>query len=278
MAITPRGRPIYSSGSILDFVAGIRDAIKGHEGLVGKGILHGDISEGNIILLKPTSDGDLHGMLIDLDQSFKMKRNPVEENVGFSIGTVKFMALERLRSVAKSNFPIRRTCRHDLESLFYVFIVGCIEYEFVNDRKSKNLNDWCKKSLLNCYYRKLSEITPLSPLLDQFTPSFEGLKELALKLRTILFHKHKIYTETPLDCGSMCREMILAFDKTVKDIRGKIYLLSHESIALSSSSVADNLNTFSWKNQEQNIHITSKLDHDIVTGSYLVIIRLLPNK
>ncbi|SZF01073.1 unnamed protein product [Blumeria hordei] len=264
IAMTPRGRKIYSSGSILDFVAGIRDAIKGHEGLVGKGILHGDISEGNIILLKPTPDSDLHGMLIDLDQSFKMKRNPFEENDGFLTGTVKFMALERLHWAAYSNLPIRRTCRHDLESFFYVFIVGCIEYELVIGRKPRNLDNWCQKTFEDCYNRKLCNIYSLRRLLDQFTPCFEGLKELAIKLVAILFHDYRDepYTETPLDCGSMCREMILAFEKTVEDIRGKIILKPHESIALSSSSVANNLNIFSWKNQEQSIHITSKLEHD----------------
>ncbi|VDB96510.1 Bgt-51302, partial [Blumeria graminis f. sp. tritici] len=43
IAMTPCGRKIDTCGSILDFVAGIRDAIKAHQRLVDISILHGDI-------------------------------------------------------------------------------------------------------------------------------------------------------------------------------------------------------------------------------------------
>ena len=139
IAMTPRGRSIYSRGSIQDFVAGIRDAIKGHEGLVAKEILHGDVSEGNIILLNPSPEDDLHGMLIDLDHSVKMKGNLALEEDWSLTGTMKFMALERLKFASKQEKTIGRTCRHDLESFFYVFIVGCIKYGLVHERREKQL-------------------------------------------------------------------------------------------------------------------------------------------
>ncbi|VCU40880.1 Bgt-50028 [Blumeria graminis f. sp. tritici] len=75
ITMTPCGRKIDTCGSTLDFVAGIRDAIKAHQGLVDISILHGEISEENITLKDPTTDDDSHGMLIDFDCSVKSKGN-----------------------------------------------------------------------------------------------------------------------------------------------------------------------------------------------------------
>ncbi|SZF00166.1 unnamed protein product [Blumeria hordei] len=69
IAFTPCGQPLKTSKTILDFVVRIWDAILGHRRLYNGGILHGDISEGNIILTSPTADDESKGMLIDLDYS-----------------------------------------------------------------------------------------------------------------------------------------------------------------------------------------------------------------
>ncbi|VCU40323.1 Bgt-50971, partial [Blumeria graminis f. sp. tritici] len=181
MAVTPRGRPIYSSGSILDFVAGIQDAIKGHEGLVGKGILHGDVCEEKIVLLKTTSDKDMHGMLTGLEHSVKIKDNLAKDYEHILTGNLKFMALERLKNFSLTGEVIRRTCRHDLESFFYVFIVGCIEYGKVSESKDNSLNDWCRKDLKMNFMCKAYYVMS-SEMLEKFTPSFEGLKGLGIIL------------------------------------------------------------------------------------------------
>ncbi|CAD6500052.1 BgTH12-04157 [Blumeria graminis f. sp. triticale] len=174
IAMTPSGRTIYSSGSILDFVAGIRDAIKGHEGLVGKEILRGDISEGNIILLKPSPANDLHGMLIDLDHSVRMKGNLALEERQSLTGTLKLMALERLEHARDTGKSIRRTCRHDLESFFYVFIIGCIEYEEISADKAKNLDRWCTNEVENSFSNKRDSVVHFDEILIKFTASFKG--------------------------------------------------------------------------------------------------------
>ncbi|CAD6500094.1 BgTH12-04197 [Blumeria graminis f. sp. triticale] len=223
IAMTPSGRTIYSSGSILDFVAGIRDAIKGHEGLVGKEILHGDISEGNIILLKPSPANDLHGMLIDLDHSVRMKGNLALEERQSLTGTIKFMALERLEHARDTGKSIGRTCRHDLESFFYVFIVGCIEYEDVSADKANNLDRWCTNDVKGNFKLKRDDVEHFDQeILKKFTTSFKGLKELAKMFRIILFNDDGQYIETPQDCGPLYRKIIKAFDKTIEDIKGKI--------------------------------------------------------
>ncbi|CAD6500142.1 BgTH12-04245 [Blumeria graminis f. sp. triticale] len=220
IAMIPRGRSIYSGGSILEFVAGIRDAIKGHEGLVAKEVLHGDVSEGNIILLNPSQEDDLHGMLIDLDHSVKMKGNLALEDDRSLTGTMKFMALERLQHARDTGKSIGRTCRHDLESFFYVFIIGCIEYEDVSANEANDLNDWCTNDVKSNFKFKRDDIQNFDiEILDRFTASFKGLKELAEKLRQILFHDDGRYIETPVDCGPLYSRMIKALDKTVEEIR-----------------------------------------------------------
>ncbi|VCU40254.1 Bgt-20565 [Blumeria graminis f. sp. tritici] len=222
IAMTPSGRTIYSSGTILDFVMDIRDAIKGHEGLVGKENLDGDISEGNIILLKTSPANDLHGMLIDFDLSVMMKGNLASEDRQSLTGTIKFMALERLQHACDTGESIRRTCRHDRESFFNVFIVGCIEYEEVSANKSKNLDRWCTNEVENSFTNKRDSVVHFDKILIKFTASFKGLKDLAKMLRKILFNDDGEYIETPQDCGPLYRKIIKAFEETIEDIKGKI--------------------------------------------------------
>ncbi|VCU40272.1 Bgt-50355 [Blumeria graminis f. sp. tritici] len=221
--MTSGGRKIDSSGSIFAFVAGIRDAIKAHQGLVDISILHGDISAGNIILKDPTTNDDSHGMLIDFGYSVKMKGNIAVDGELFLTGAMKFMAIERLKYAAYSKPLIRRTYRHDLESFFYVFLAGCIEYECVTEGKPPNLDNWCDGGIKACYSAKLTDLLDLEMLLDKFTPSFVELKELVKSLAKILFKNGKFFA-TPEDRGSMYRRMIMAFDETIEDITGKIYL------------------------------------------------------
>ncbi|SZF00829.1 unnamed protein product [Blumeria hordei] len=141
IAMTQCGKKIDTSGSILDFVTGIRDAIKAHQELADISILHGDILEGNIILKDPTTDDEPYGMLVDFDCAVKLKGNVAEDEELLLTGTMKFMALERLEFAAKLK-SIQRSYRHDIESFFYVFLVGCIEYESVTEGMPQNLNEW----------------------------------------------------------------------------------------------------------------------------------------
>ncbi|VDB83553.1 Bgt-20313 [Blumeria graminis f. sp. tritici] len=218
--MTPCGRKTNSSGSILAFVVGIRDAIRAHQALVNKNIQHGDISDGNIILIDPTPDKDCHGLLIDFDCSVRLKQNIAEDDELFLRGILKFMALERLYSDGETKSTIRRTYCHDLESFFYVFIVGSIEHEFVIDSKSYNLDFWCLDVVESCYSNKRIHIYEFPTLLNMFTPSFKELEQLAKNLQTILFEKDGSYIATPNDRGLLYRRMIEAFDDTIEDIRG----------------------------------------------------------
>ncbi|CAD6501340.1 BgTH12-01592, partial [Blumeria graminis f. sp. triticale] len=225
IAITPCGQPLKTSKTTLEFIVGIRDVILGHRRLCDRGILHGDISEGNIVLTSPTAADKPKGMLIDLDHSIGLIESLKKDDELSLTGTMKFMAIERLQVAVKKEPTIQRTIRHDLESFFYVFLVGCIEYEVVPESKSSNLDSWCTKDIASNYKSKVGHIGVFEVLvLYEFTPSFLGLKDLARSLRTILFGANGQNYTTPYDCSSMYEEIIGAFNETIQQITGKMNL------------------------------------------------------
>ncbi|CAD6503663.1 BgTH12-03322 [Blumeria graminis f. sp. triticale] len=224
LIMAPRGRSLRSSQSILEFLIGIRDAIAGHRRLYcKKKILHGDISDNNIIL---TNFRDtLEGQLIDLDQSIDVKQTPDVGGEKFLIGTMMFMAIERLEHAAKDRIYINRTYRHDLESFFYVFIVGCVAYE--RDEKSRevaNIHYWSERDVYENFVHKRSYMQNFElEILNQFSPSFVDLKDLAKELHKLLFGKLVKYFGTPVDHEPLYDGMIKAFNKIIDHIKGKIY-------------------------------------------------------
>ncbi|VDB88716.1 Bgt-50277 [Blumeria graminis f. sp. tritici] len=115
--VTPRGFRLNSSRTILEFLRGIRDAIMAHQRLfVEKKVLHGDISDGNIIL--PFVGGRFRGLLIDFDHAVKVEDTSDKHENLYLTCTLKFMALERLEHAAETEKSITRTYYYDLESFF----------------------------------------------------------------------------------------------------------------------------------------------------------------
>ncbi|CAD6503675.1 BgTH12-03334 [Blumeria graminis f. sp. triticale] len=224
IVITPRGRSLYSSKTIMEFLVGIRDAIVAHRRLyVEKNILHGDISDGNIILA--TVGGKTQGMLIDLDHAEMVEPPPGKDDNFFLTGTMKFMALERLQYAAKRGETIARTFHHDLESFFYVFILGCITYE--RGGKSQEVIDlqaWSTENIKSNYDAKeLAILGFRRRILDNFTTKFLDLKALASELRTILFGEFGDDYSTPEDYEAEYEKIIKAFSNNIEDLRdGKI--------------------------------------------------------
>ncbi|CAD6503727.1 BgTH12-03385 [Blumeria graminis f. sp. triticale] len=224
IVITPRGRSLYFSKTIMEFLVGIRDAILAHRRLyVEKKILHGDISDGNIILA--TVDGKTQGMLIDFDHAEMVEPPPGKDDNLFLTGTMKFMALERLQSAANRDETIARTFHHDLESFFYVFIVGCITYE--REKNSKEviaLQMWHTDNIgINYQAKQVAIFSFNERILDNFSTNFEVFKALASELRSILFGELGKGYRTPEDYGAEYEKIIEAFNNTIEDLRdGKI--------------------------------------------------------
>jgi len=88
------------------------------------GVLHRDVSYGNIMLLPSPKDG----MLIDFDLAISANRSSVSAH--HRTGTIEFMAVDLLEGADVIHSP-----RHDIESFFYVLLLLAIRYSRASDGK-----------------------------------------------------------------------------------------------------------------------------------------------
>ncbi|CAD6500774.1 BgTH12-06480 [Blumeria graminis f. sp. triticale] len=190
VVITPRGYPLDWSRTILELLVIIRGFIVAHRRLyTEKRILHCNVSEGNIVLVRPDGDNSIQGMLIDLDHAMTLNDDPKKDDKSLLAGTMKFMALERLQFAVIDKIAIQCTYRHDLESFFYVFLVGCIGFEREDDAVEViRLQNWSSNNIYLNNGMKHTCVSGFSSyILDMFSTSYFDLKDLAIKLRNIVF-------------------------------------------------------------------------------------------
>ncbi|KAH9831785.1 uncharacterized protein C8Q71DRAFT_714969, partial [Rhodofomes roseus] len=139
------GVPLAEFKSTKQLVMALRDAVEGHRQAYEAGVLHGDISEGNVMIAP--RDAPFSGYIQDFDLSFSWKSflqqrmdkvdlatwdeycvqhgHEICEGEGPTnqskqrVGTIFFMAVDILRA------EITHEARHDLESFYWllVFIV-----------------------------------------------------------------------------------------------------------------------------------------------------------
>ncbi|VDB93997.1 Bgt-50082, partial [Blumeria graminis f. sp. tritici] len=95
-----------------EFLSGLLDAIIGHRGLyLFTGILHGDISESNIILTMQDELGLIYGNLIDLDMSMYVAAHNEAKSLTC---TMKFMAIKVWQNIALEPGIMTKSYRRDL--------------------------------------------------------------------------------------------------------------------------------------------------------------------
>ena len=214
LVVSPPGRPISKFDSVKQFLEAFRDFIKAHRSLLNEGrILHRDISENNVIITDAGGEGDPRGMLIDLDLAKNLDDEP--SGARYRTGTMQFMAIGVLEGES-------HTYRHDLESVFYVFLWTIILYPWRTDPKqptSRRLQRWCQGTYQDIADVKRGHMTSNS-ILDEFPPQFAGLKELAEELRHALFRtRHgSIFTGTYVDSWRLYSPMIESFEKAIANI------------------------------------------------------------
>ena len=155
--------------------------IIGHESLYKAGILHRDISIGNILLREDESDG----FLIDLDLAMDVSR-PKASGAPEKIGTKVFMAIGALNGNPHSFM-------HDLESFFWVLFWICIHYTEPGKQRYDvvNFRDWNYESAEKLVLLKsgstCNEVC-FNKTIDKYSTAYcEGLVPCVRELRNIVF-------------------------------------------------------------------------------------------
>ncbi|KAI0668000.1 hypothetical protein C8Q78DRAFT_309560 [Trametes maxima] len=141
------GRPLWRFKSTKELILSMYDAIRGHRlAMTFGGVMHKDVSPGNILIVDPTVSGDQasRGILTDYDYSAMTLQPPAKANnvattpsdsVAFHplekvggaegqpamkerTGTYYFMAIELLDIEEEASHDVQ----HDLESFYWVLI------------------------------------------------------------------------------------------------------------------------------------------------------------
>ena len=166
------------------------------------GILHRDISINNVMMTRNPMTDELKGFLIDLDLAQYLNEPP--SRAPYRTGTLQFMAID----ILDEEVVCQHTWRHDLESFYYLLLWVCVTPGY--------LDGWAAPFAQAAREKILMMSHTFERLLKQFKPDYEQVKELAGKLRGILFREGRVlYTETPVDHQEMYRAMMSAFDEAI---------------------------------------------------------------
>ncbi|OAR00093.1 hypothetical protein LLEC1_01077 [Akanthomyces lecanii] len=181
---SPLGRALQTFQTRLELLEVLRDVIKCHKSLyMDAGLLHGDISPGNMIIADKPDAGQPRGMLIDLELATPRDPAP-ERDTSVICGTKSYMAIGYMQDEAK-------TYRHDLESFFYVFLWMVIGDRHGNVPEESRLRGWEDegRSWFRLALQKLSDMEAdhFQHIVDEIPPAFATLKGLAETLRALLF-------------------------------------------------------------------------------------------
>ncbi|PIL33430.1 hypothetical protein GSI_04052 [Ganoderma sinense ZZ0214-1] len=123
LVVAEVGMPLDAFGDdSCDLVAAVHCCIQAHAAAYKAGIIHRDISSGNLLLYKG-DDNEWYGLLNDWELSKKVERGPLEGRQPDRTGTWQFMSAHAL------NDPLRKMVIQDeLESFFHVLLHYAIRY------------------------------------------------------------------------------------------------------------------------------------------------------
>ncbi|KAJ3542783.1 hypothetical protein NM688_g5937 [Phlebia brevispora] len=142
LLLSPVGRPIWEYESEEMLIRGIKAAIEGHKYLYENGILHRDVSAGNVLLAQHPQPG-MEGFITDLDCAWVGETSRLAEQAkmagksvphgGHITGTYQFMSIRVLRlmwlaKIGQNPSEIYNEVRDDLESFVWVFCYALIRH------------------------------------------------------------------------------------------------------------------------------------------------------
>ncbi|KAI0691092.1 hypothetical protein C8T65DRAFT_86497 [Cerioporus squamosus] len=200
------GKPLWQWSDVKEFVLALRDVVEGHKVLYELGVLHRDISAGNILIrviawFKPPTrhvkaqiataqpEGEkIGGFLTDFELASVKDKNIAteqpEKKAGDTIsGTPLFMATSLLQASLDEE-RITRTVEHDLEALCWVIVYAIFMHALGNtkgDRRRK-LRDEFEQLFCATSIQKLISlrVNALGPSLRKKDPDarFKGIQTL----------------------------------------------------------------------------------------------------
>ncbi|KAH9884404.1 hypothetical protein C8Q73DRAFT_362168 [Cubamyces lactineus] len=140
VALRTVGKPLWKWSSLLEFASALLDVVKAHKALSAIGILHRDISPGNVLIrveaklteetrlrprsieLKEPPHDEIGGFLADFEfASIKSEPEHLKMPGDAISGTPMFMSTKLLYASTKKE-RVSRTVEHDLESLCWTII------------------------------------------------------------------------------------------------------------------------------------------------------------
>ncbi|CAN9142136.1 unnamed protein product [Alternaria alternata] len=225
VASEPLGRPIRQFASISELLEVLCDLVRALQSLyVDARILHRDVAIKNLIITPQHSDDSPKGVLLDFNAALDLDNVlPVEPMVG-SDG---FMAIGILSGR-------RHTYRHDLESLFYVFLWIAIANDSVHDEaedilksmpETSRLQKWVSMDFGGVGRHKAADMSPegFEGILEEFSSDFVPLQGLARELHALMFpvREGKIFTGTDTDhvaVQKLYNDIADAFTRSVRKL------------------------------------------------------------
>ncbi|KAK7408557.1 hypothetical protein QQX98_009262 [Neonectria punicea] len=216
---SPLGRPLDTFSSPAELMVVLHDIVRALRSLhLQANILHRDVSPQNIIIAtRNRQDPDAPaGMLIDLDLALDLANPPSERRL---VGSRGFMAIGILGGD-------HRTYRHDLESLFYVFLWMAICHDGATSHHvpdKSRLHAWRGTDFLAVFHKKKEDMQPTEFSKwaeDEFTPPFRPYLPLAATVHQLLFpiRNGKIFIGTDPEPDARERlyaGMMTAFERNV---------------------------------------------------------------
>ncbi|KAL8337409.1 hypothetical protein RB601_008781 [Gaeumannomyces tritici] len=134
VVLSPAGRPLHRFKTATELLQVLRDAVTAHRSLLQTaGVLHQDVSMGNVVIADNEASGTSRGILIDLDSAVRLADMP--QAPGTIVGTRPFMAI----GVLKGRL---HTHRHDLEAFLYLLLYTIIANRTDSPPPTSKLRKW----------------------------------------------------------------------------------------------------------------------------------------
>ncbi|KAI9668712.1 MAG: hypothetical protein M1817_005196 [Caeruleum heppii] len=202
------GKAIYKASSRAAMLAALAGCIAGYESLHRRaGMLQCDISKGNLLMNEEDDNPSWQSFLIDLDLAIKEQREG-PSGARSKTGTRAFMAIGVLYGDEE------HSCRHDLESFFWVLFWICIHHNGPNEvsRVVPRFEKWNFIDTTELAASKYGAVSDERDFLrtagQNFTAYYRPLIPWVNRLRKVVFPGDKRRREEDEHLGSHMQEVL----------------------------------------------------------------------